>query len=1326
VYLGYHVAGHSVGAGNVEKLFSISRVSVDSAGSQANGDSYYPSFSLDGRYVAFQSNASNLVAGDTNGASDIFVYDRHTGATERISVDSSGNEATGGGGLGSDGASISGYGRYVVFRSDADNLVTGDNNGVADIFVHDRQTGATVRVSVDSVGNEGNGECWMGKISSDGNIVAFQSRATNLDPGDSTVLDDIYVYDRQSGDAEWVSKAYDGSQGNGVSEFPDLNVDGRFVAFQSDASNLVTGDTNAFKDIFVRDRQTGVTERVSVDSLGAQSDGNSYQPSISSDGRYVAFWSDADNLVTGDTNGVADVFVHDRQTGTTERVSVSTLGAEGDLASNFGTISADGNIVAFQSDAHNLVPGVYNTAPHIYVHNRQTGSTMLVSVNSMGEDNDYISQYPFMSPDGSWVGFNSPATNLVPNDTNGVNDVFVARTDTSLIKAVHVIVDNVAPSSDITDPLDGATLSGSSYTVTGTAGDGTGSGVQNVEVSTDGGTNWLPATDTSGDGSWSSWLYIWTYASDGSFALLSRSTDNAGNVETPGPAINVTVTRPSETVLAWGDNRYGEVGDGTTMERHAPVQVGGLSGVTAVGGGLYYTAALKSDGTVRAWGSGEYSKLGNQSGLNSPTPVTVIGLTDVVAVACGNDNTVALKADGTVWSWGGNGHGQFGNGTYTNSVTPVQASGLTGVIAIATGHVHTAALKSDGTVWTWGDNASGQLGDGTTTDRTAPVQVNGLNGVVAIAVGNYYTVALKYDGTVWAWGNNSCGFLLGSGAGNYSATPVQKSGIADVVAISAGNAHIACLKSDGTVWTWGDNGHGQLGNGTTTTSSTPVQASGLTDVVAVAAGGQFTVAMKSDGTVWDWGYDYYGQLGDGITTDSTTPVQVNVLTGVDAIAAGETHSVALGGTYTPPPDTIPPTSSITAPLNGTTFAGPNITVTGWASDAWSAVQSVEVSVDGGLNWQQATDTSGNGSWEAWSYNWTLPPLPGNYTIKSRATDSSSNVEVPGAGVRVTIPSSGSPELVHYDWDAWLTNGDCGVCHVTTSTFLNADFRQGPGFCRSCHNAAAPAHDRDLLGTRGHSMMVNVTSGGARIPTYGDITTAEYDNRIFAHLMDGDKVVCVTCHNPMRKTEDMGRVWEYTTTSDDLTYTLQHGGWAGYGSLEPRVYRDTSLWSGPTYVKNKKDYLVDASEYTFNEYSGTITFNAAQEPTDYVYVTLDYPYLRASNADNTMCSDCHTEATHRGINCLTCHTAHNTDNLGGVRGVVRAPDRVELPVVFLRQTGINSFADGDTTYDGICEVCHTQTLYYRRDGSGFVNHSGGFDYSGTDCTACHSHTSGFER
>ncbi|MHB0856542.1 MAG: hypothetical protein ACYC5M_03110 [Anaerolineae bacterium] len=394
------------------------RVSVASDGAQGISGSSMPSLSADGRYVAFESSASNLVSGD--GQPDVFVHDRQSGATTRVSVASDGAQDTGG----SFAHSLSADGRYVAFDS-ANNLVAGDTNGSSDVFVHDRQSGATTRVSVASDGAQGNGGSFAPSLSADGRYVAFDSWASNLVSGDTNFRVHVFVHDRQSGATTLVSVASDGAQGNHNSYDSALSADGRYVAFFSDASNLVAGDTNYRNDIFVHDRQSGATTRVSVASDGAQGVEGSWNPSLSADGRYVAFASDASNLVAGDTNGWWDVFVHDRQSGATTRVSVASDDAQGNHNSYDPALSADGRYVAFFSNASNLVAGDTNGTGDVFVHDRQSGATTRVSLASDGAQGVEGSWEPSLSADGRYVAFASDASNLVAGDTNGWYDVFV-------------------------------------------------------------------------------------------------------------------------------------------------------------------------------------------------------------------------------------------------------------------------------------------------------------------------------------------------------------------------------------------------------------------------------------------------------------------------------------------------------------------------------------------------------------------------------------------------------------------------------------------------------------------------------------------------------------------------------------------------------------------------------------------------------------------------------------------------------------------------------------------------------------------------------------
>jgi Tol biopolymer transport system component len=396
-------------------------VSIDNNGSQGNDDSYVPSISSDGRYVAFESSAINLVPNDTNGVRDVFVYNRDTNTIERVSIDNNGTEGNGG----SYSASISPDGRYVAFESSANNLVPGDSNNFLDIFVYDRQTNTIERVSVADNGTQSNNNSDYTSISFDGRYITFQSQATNLVPGDTNGVSDIFVYDRQNHSIERVSIADNGTQGDGDSRMPSISYNGRYVTFSSFATNLVPGDTNGAEDIFVYDRQTGAIEKVSISNNGIQGNSNSSRSDISSDGRYVVFESWASNLVPGDSNNFLDIFVYDRQTDTIERVSLNNNGIQGDNNSSYPSISSDGRYVAFESSATNLVNGDTNGQTDIFVYDRHTNTVERVSVDSNGTQGDNGSYASIISLNGRFVAFDSIATNLVSGDTNGASDIFV-------------------------------------------------------------------------------------------------------------------------------------------------------------------------------------------------------------------------------------------------------------------------------------------------------------------------------------------------------------------------------------------------------------------------------------------------------------------------------------------------------------------------------------------------------------------------------------------------------------------------------------------------------------------------------------------------------------------------------------------------------------------------------------------------------------------------------------------------------------------------------------------------------------------------------------
>jgi alpha-tubulin suppressor-like RCC1 family protein len=315
------------------------------------------------------------------------------------------------------------------------------------------------------------------------------------------------------------------------------------------------------------------------------------------------------------------------------------------------------------------------------------------------------------------------------------------------------------------------------------------------------------------------------------------------------------------TLLAGGSGGNGQIGDGTTHLHTNLVSVLGVSNVVGMAAGQLFSYAWESDGTAwaLAWGDNRSGQLGNGTTLHQQTnAIQISNLLSVVGMAGGGRHGLAVESDGTVWGWGDNGDGQLGDGTWNNQrLTPIQVTNLTSAIAVAAGHTFSLALESNGTVWAWGCDNSGQLGYGKKGRQTIPVMVTGLTNVTAIAAGNYQGLALS-NGMVWTWGGNYYGgYRLGPWSMN--TTPVPVANLSSVVAIAEGSYHGLALKFDGTVWAWGYNAHGQLGNCTTNDSIQPVQVSGLSNVVAIAAGGEHSVALKSDGTIAIWGYIDYGR-----------------------------------------------------------------------------------------------------------------------------------------------------------------------------------------------------------------------------------------------------------------------------------------------------------------------------------------------------------------------------------------------------------------------------------------------------------------------------------
>jgi len=402
------------------------RLSVGASGAEPNGTSSaaFNGWSGDRSLFVFSSNASNMVSGDTNGVSDIFVRDMETGVVTRVNLGIGGAEAN----AASTAPAVSVTGRYIGFNSTASNLVANDTNGLADVFMLDTLTGALTRLNVSSTGAEAvGGTSGGGSVSGDGRWAAIQSSATNLVANDTNGVADIFLRNNMTGEITRVNTDAAGTQANGSSFMVDFSGDGRYLCFGSDATNLVAGDTNGVTDFFLKDLQTGAIQRVTVDSNGVEANAApQVSGTMSSDGRYIAYASVATNLVANDTNAQMDVFVRDTVLGTTRRVSVDALGAQGNNASARASMSDDGRFVAFTSGATNLVAGDTNGFNDVFIYDMITGAPTRINVAADGTQANGNANLAQLSSDGRYVSYASDATNLGSSDTNGLSDVYMA------------------------------------------------------------------------------------------------------------------------------------------------------------------------------------------------------------------------------------------------------------------------------------------------------------------------------------------------------------------------------------------------------------------------------------------------------------------------------------------------------------------------------------------------------------------------------------------------------------------------------------------------------------------------------------------------------------------------------------------------------------------------------------------------------------------------------------------------------------------------------------------------------------------------------------
>ena len=966
--------------------------SVGLGGTSPNGPAYAPGISASGRYVSFLSSASNLLSPglDTNGGGDIFIRDLVAGTTEIVSIRTDGTQVGGGPG---GSTAVSGNGRFVAFEHTGP-LDVQDGNARSDIYIRDRTTPSTIRMS-EALGGGDAAEGSTGvAMSDDGSVVAFGSCSDDLVANDANGKCDIFA--RQiGGPTQLASVNTSGFAGIDHSEYAAISPDGRFVAFSSSSPDVVAGDGNGLLDVFLRDLQ-GSTRLVSLTASGGQANSSSFYPAVADDGAYVAFTSNASNLVTSDTNGERDVFRHEVDLAV-PRFSLQTVksgsGAGSVTSSPAGidcgmTCSADfdeGEVVTLSA-----VPALGSSFAGWSGAGCSGTATCVVSTDAARSVTATFDNLPQLttrfSDDFDGAALDSAKWNTTIA-TSGVRWCATTQSGNHLTvsglwqdvssQACHGLF-AASPHGSITVGGGSATFSAATrrtfpYIWRGSPSGtspfpATGAFVLEVTMAFDSlaphGTEFhvgdWPNSDPVGDNPPGNLVFAIGACSGCGLVtnLLGVATVVPGDptdlhdyrleyvngayslwvdgVRTMGPV--ASSTRPNAMWMGnpvfthwasagldrfhdrlragqgarlispgcgqdrqqWGHRHLHPRGDrlwpdvlrelrrrdpGHALSRrereldvHRLERSGMLRhrrlrrhhGPSSLGHSYVHEEHIPTQPEPDRHGDGTVTS----------TPAGIdCGPTCSASFDAGTSVTLtAVPEVGTVFQgWSGD---CAGAGTCILSMTSARSATAT-----------FTALPVD-PAWGWGLNHFSQAGNNTCSPCTTPVQVSGLTNVVAISAGAYHSLALRSDGSVWGWGYNNDG-EAGNNTCSPCTTPVQVSGLTNVVAISAGAYHSLALRSDGSVWGWGYNAYGQAGNNTCSPCTTPVQVSGLTNVVAISAGGWHSLALRSDGSAWGWGLNQVSQAGNNTCSPCTTPVQVSGLTNVVAISAGGYHSLAL-------------------------------------------------------------------------------------------------------------------------------------------------------------------------------------------------------------------------------------------------------------------------------------------------------------------------------------------------------------------------------------------------------------------------------------------------